>query len=98
MIHPKAQTIIERYFQSLDTLKMSGKIKLNAFYEYWEVNKGSMHNTKIGRQEKIHLQLIYALVIDYGISADWLITGRGRMFSKQPARPSLRYQQANSQS
>jgi len=96
MIHPRAQSIIDRYFKAIDMLMASKSIKLNDFYGYWEVNKGSMHNTKMGRQEKIPLQLIYALVTDYNVSADWLITGRGGMFARQPAPHASQRQHANS--
>jgi hypothetical protein len=96
MTHPRAQEIINRYFQVIDLLLAVGAIKTNAFYRDWQVHKGTIHNTRIGRQEKIPLQLIYALVTDYGVSAKWLITGHGKMFARSQAPNDLQHQRVRS--
>lgn len=93
IVRPKAKEIQARFFQAIDMLIESGKIKsLNAFCEqyglhrpkYSNIRSYSKDETKLGTGYKfIDIDALSYLVTDYGVSSDWLLTGKGGMFSRK---------------
>ena len=88
-VRPKAVQIQTRFFEALDMLIQSGKIRgLGTFCTEYGLHRPKYSNIKnhITAPEEgtgykfIDVDAIAYLVDDYGISADWLITGRGGMF------------------
>ncbi len=90
VIRPQVEHIQSRFFQAIDLLIESGKIKsLQSFCadyglhrpKYSNLRTRAKDNTKIGTGYKfIDIDSLAYLVQDFGISADWLLTGKGGMF------------------
>lgn len=92
VIRPKAKEIQERFFQAIDMLIESGKIKsLNSFCAHYGLHRPKYSNirtfskdhNKLGTGYKfIDIDALAYLVADFGISSDWLLIGKGGMFKK----------------
>ena len=95
-VRPKAKEIQTRFFQAIDMLIESGKIKsLNAFCEHYGLHRPKYSNirsyskdqNKLGTGYKfIDIDALAYLVADYGVSSDWLLLGRAGMFKKQKSQ------------
>lgn len=97
-ISPVTNAIHERFFQAIEELAKTGKIGderggLQSFcvkYGYYK-NKYSNIRSKINnpefvsRYKVIDIDVLYYLVRDYGVSAEWLLTGKGNMFKNKRA-------------
>ncbi len=91
-VRPQVQAIQDRFFQAIDMLIESDKIKsLQAFCfdyglhrpKYSNLRTRSKDKSKIGTGYKfIDVDAPSYLVKDFNISADWILTGRGGMFKK----------------
>lgn len=92
-IRPAVKELQMRFFQALDMLIESGKIKnLQAFCDEHKLHRPKYSNlrtfaydeSKPGTGYKfIDIDALSYLVIDYGISAHWLLTGKGGMFDNR---------------
>lgn len=92
VIRPQVQYIQNRFFQAIDILIESGKIKsLQSFCTEYGLHRPKYSNlrtkakdsTKIGTGYKfIDIDALTYLVSDFKISANWLLTGNGGMFRK----------------
>ncbi len=91
-IRPQAQAIQDRFFQAIDMLIESDKIKsLQEFCSLYELHRPKYSNlrtrskdhNKLGTGYKfIDVDALSYLVKDFKISADWILTGKGGMFRK----------------
>lgn len=89
-IRPKAGEIQQRFFQAIDLLISSDKIKsLQAFCTDYGLHRPKYSNlrtrtndpTKPGTGYKfIDIDALAYLAKDFGISSDWLLLGKGGMF------------------
>ncbi len=88
-VRPEATKIQERFFASLNECISMGKIAgLQTFCKEYGLHKPkySRLRTQIGDPAKvskykfIDIDSLYYLVKDFNISADWLLTGKGKMF------------------
>jgi hypothetical protein len=78
------QKIVERFFEAIQTLKKKKKIKgLQTFTTKYNINNRNIWQLKQDPCRKIFdaCWLTY-LVLDYDISAYWLLTGQGEMFTQ----------------
>lgn len=89
VIRPQVRDIQKRFFQALDLLIESGKIKgllpfCNEYHlhrpKYVNIRKLMQENNPGTGYKLIDIDALSYLVEDYNISADWLLTGRGGMF------------------
>lgn len=88
-VRPAAGAIQKRFFEALNMLISQGKIKgLQTFCKDYELHKPKYSRLRTSIQDPdresaykfIDIDAPAYLVKDYGISADWLLTGRGGMF------------------
>lgn len=80
---PDSQKIVKRFFIAIDYLKASRKIRgLQTFIRLYGLNKRNVWVCKT-KPESGMFQMAWLtyLVENYGISATWLLTGRGPMLS-----------------
>lgn len=90
-IRPKANEIQKRFFEALDLLIESGRIKgLLTFCTEYNLHRPKYSNIRTSLNEGkpgtgykfIDIDALAYLVEDFGISADWLLMGTGGMFKR----------------
>ena len=91
-IRPQVRDIQTRFFEAVDMLIESGKIKsLQAFCSEYGLHRPKYSNlrtmakdhTRLGTGYKlIDIDSLAYLVADFGVSSEWLLLGKGGMFRK----------------
>ncbi|MDR1458885.1 MAG: helix-turn-helix domain containing protein [Bacteroidales bacterium] len=86
MQNEAGKKIVERFFEALYDLKAKKVIRgKQTFTRRYGINN---RNFWLLEQDKsrdiIQLAWIAHLVTDYDVSAEWLLTGKGDMFTKEP--------------
>jgi hypothetical protein len=76
--------VTNRFFEAIDMLKAQKTIRgLQTFTTKYELNRWNVNTVKWNPEKSIlKPEWMVYLVRDYNISADWLLTGRGGIFSK----------------
>lgn len=90
IIRPKALEIQKRFFEALDLLIESGKIKgLKTFCDEYGLHRPKYSNLRTATKDPdnpgtgykfIDIDALSYLVADYKVSADWLLRGKGGIF------------------
>jgi hypothetical protein len=93
---PVSDGVNRRFFIAIDALVTSGRLaSLQSFcienslsasrYRETRLTYGVTPNpgSKPSRYKTIEIEALYSLAYDYGVSAEWLLTGRGKMFSHE---------------
>lgn len=86
-----------RFFMAVETLVAAGSIRsLSGFitdcglhptrYREMRLEYGTAPSGAISRYIAVETEALYHLCADHHISASWLLTGRGRMFTQAAAR------------
>jgi hypothetical protein len=82
MRSPENIAIVDRFFESLEALKAKKQIRGKAtFCKLYGINRRNLH-----KLENDHSSLIFEvcwlshLVSNFGVSADWLLSGSGDIF------------------
>ena len=71
-----------RFFAALDALIIMGKLQMKIeFCTRYGIDPGNFTRLRKDPYRAFELAYLSYLVEDYGVSADWLITGRGRMIA-----------------
>lgn len=80
--------INRRFFDALARLKSDGVIRgKKTFTDRFDVNRWNLNTVEKDISiARVPATWLAYLVIGYGISADWLLTGRGDMYARR--RPS----------
>lgn len=87
-----SQQVVRRFFEALYALKACKEIRgKQTFTNRYNINRWNM-NTLEKQPERDMFQTAWLtyLVRDYGISAQWLLTGRGDMFAKKVQTDSVK--------
>ena len=80
MQNPKGQAINARFFEALEALIQIKAV--NSFHEFctlYKVDRRNMERLQREPHREFPMFLLATLVLDFGISANWILTGRGRM-------------------
>jgi len=91
-IRPRVEEIQKRFFEAIDLLIESGKIKgLQTFCNDYGLHRPKYSNLRTFSKDKskqgtgyklIDVDALAYLVEDFDISSDWLLLGKGGMFKK----------------
>lgn len=81
-----SQQIVNRFFQALQELINRKTIRgVQTFTNKHEINRRNLSKLKIDNSRDIfQVEWLKILVEDYGLSAKWLLTGKGNMFAATP--------------
>lgn len=76
--------VTRRFFEAIDALKAEKKLRgLQTFTTRYGLNRWNVNTVKWNPETSVlKPEWIVYLVRDYGISADWLLLGKGRIFKK----------------
>jgi len=85
MQSPDSQIIIGRFFEALRMLNASKVIRgKQTFTVKYEINRWNLNTLEKDYSYDIfQVGWLTHLVDDYGISAEWLLSGRGGMFTNK---------------
>lgn len=73
--------INERFFAAIDALIRMGSLQgQKTFATIYGLNWGNFFRLKKEPHREFQLCYLFYLVNDFGVNADWLLTGRGSMF------------------
>jgi len=84
MNNPESVVIINRFFEALDILKASKKIRgIKTFTDRYGIDRWNFNKVRTDHKRDI-FQLVWItyLIVDYGISSEWIFTGKGGMFTQ----------------
>lgn len=78
-----SETITDRWFQAFDDLRTTGKLTQRGFCRALGVNRRNFYLQAEDHDRRIiRLEWLSYLVLEHGVSADWLLTGRGWPFGQ----------------
>lgn len=90
VIRPQAHEIQRRFFEAIDLLIESDRIKsLQSFCNEYGLHRPKYSNIRTRTKDEskpgtgykfIDLDALAYLVSDYGVSSEWLLLGKGGMF------------------
>ena len=97
---PISEGVSRRFFQSIEVLVTAGQV--NSLEAFCNANKLSPPRYRAMRLEygtnpkpgyvsaykNVEIEAIYAIVANFPVSADWLITGRGEMLTRKLKAPT----------
>lgn len=85
MNNPESQKIVNRFFQALAELKAQKVIRgKQTFTSRYGINRWNLNTVeKNPESDMFQVSWCFFLVNDYGVSADWLLCGRGEMLKKK---------------
>ena len=74
--------VTNRFFEAIDMLKAQKKIRgLQTFTRKYNINRWNMNTVKWNPEKSVlKPEWIVYLVRDFGVSADWVLMGRGDIF------------------
>lgn len=73
--------IVNRYFQALDILIQNERVKgVSEFCERHEIDRRNFSRFQKEPERKFYLYLLYIMVEHYQVNANFLITGKGKLF------------------
>jgi len=85
MINESTVNISKRFFEALHALIQRGDLAgKQTFTNQYGIDRWNMNRVEKD-PEKLSVQMTWIahLVKDYGVSARWVLTGQGKMFSKE---------------
>lgn len=82
MNNPQSVKIIERFFQALDVLISTNVLRgIQTFTRKYDINKRNFYTSrKEPERDMFQMSWLAHMINDFGVSAQWLMTGVGGMF------------------
>ena len=81
-ISETSESINKRFFQAIDFLRKENRLKgLETFAKKYAQTRGNLHTIKTRRTGLIKAECLAYLCRDFGISAEWLLLGKGDMLT-----------------
>lgn len=79
------KNVMERFYIALDAIIAKGDIRgVNTYCTRYDIDRRNLiANRKDLDRGWFQVSWLYPMVKEYGVSAEWLLTGAGRMFKKQ---------------
>ena len=79
------KNVMERFYSALDAIIAKGDIKgVNKYCKLYEIDRRNfIAQRKDPERGWFQVSWLYPMVKEYGVSAEWLLTGVGRMFKQQ---------------
>ncbi|MCF2498411.1 hypothetical protein [Dyadobacter chenhuakuii] len=80
--NPESEAIRSRFFQAMQELRAR---KLGSIYEFakkYDLDTSNIRKLKTAERQPIPGWYLAAIVKDYGISAEWLLLGKGDPFTQ----------------
>lgn len=85
-VNPKAIEIQRRFFEALEMAIEAGKITgIQGFCKDHNFNRpkySRLRNNEDGQYKAIDIDALAAICTDFGVSAEWLLLGRGKMLKR----------------
>lgn len=83
-ISPEGIAVTKRFFEAIGMLKAQRRIRgMFTFTELYGINYWNISTVKAQPEIRVlKPEWIVYLVRDYGISAEWVLTGKGDMFKR----------------
>jgi hypothetical protein len=82
MNNPESIAIINRFYEAIDVLISERQLRgVKTFTDKYNINRWNL-NTVRKNPESDMFQLVWVsyLITDFGVSAEWIMTGKGWMF------------------
>ena len=77
----QSQQIHARFFRAIDELVARKKLRgKKSFATKYELNQGNFFKLRNNPEAEFQMNFLTMLVVDFGVSANWLLTGKGDMF------------------
>lgn len=74
--------VVERFFDAVESLIACGRMKnYQEFIDRYGIIKSKFYDARRNKERKLlQISWLAYLINDYGVSAEWLMTGKGKMF------------------
>jgi hypothetical protein len=84
-ISPEGVAITKRFFDAIDMIKNQRRIRgLKTFTDKFDINRRNLITVKKQPDASVlKPEWIFYLANEYNVSAEWVITGRGGMFTNK---------------